>query len=318
VAQVQPLGQGLGALRVAGEALSSAILTDYHTHPERVPKELVGRPEAHQAHFLESMRAYAVRARELGIGELGFSEHIYRLSLAPGAVPWHAGRTGQGDIGGYVSAVEQVTAECARDGGPVIRLSMEVDIVPSTVSILQAALPLYPFDYLLGSVHEIPDLTSGAGAEDAYRAYYGAIRWACESRLFHSIAHPDRIHRKLDPVPPETLLPLMEETAQILAAAGVCVELSANGVRRGIVGIDPNREFVRICFEREVGITLGSDAHKLGDLGVGIAELRDLAWEAGYRAVATFERGRRIDRPLAPPAANAARASDAPAPPTRS
>ena len=247
------------------------------------------------------MRQYAARARELGIGELGFSEHIYRLTLAPGAVPWHAGRTGQGDIGGYVSAAEQVTTEYARAGGPAVRLSMEVDIVPSTVSILQAALPLYPFDYLLGSVHEIPDISAGVGAEDSYRAYYRAIRWACESGLFHSIAHPDRIHRKLDPIPSERLTPLMEEAAAAMSVKGVCVELSANGVRRGIVGIDPNRDFVRICFEKGVGITLGSDAHKLDDLGVGIAALRDLAWEVGYREVATFERGRRIDRPLAPP-----------------
>ena len=259
------------------------------------------RPEAHKEHFLGSMRPYAARARELGITELGLSEHIYRLTLAPGAVPWHAGRTGQGDIGGYASAVEQLTAECARDGGPTIRLSMEVDIVPSTVSILQAALSLYPFDYLLGSVHQIPDIADGVGSEDSYRAYYGAIRWACESGLFHSIAHPDRIHRKLEPIPPEKLFPLMEEAADTMAAKGVCAELSANGVRRGITGIDPNADFVRICFERGVGITLGSDAHKLDDLGVGIAELRDLAWEVGYREVATFERGKRIDRPLAPP-----------------
>ena len=299
MAQVQPLEQGLRALRVDP---SAGILTDYHTHPERVPKGLVGHPQRHKGHFVGSMRPYAQRARELGIGELGFSEHIYRLTLAPGAVPRHAGRTGQGDIGGYASAVEEVTAECAQQGGPVIRLSMEVDIVPSTVSILQAALPLYPFDYLLGSVHEIPDIADGVGAEESYRAYYAAIRWACESGLFHSIAHPDRIHRKLEPIPPEQLLPLMEETAKVMAAKRVCVELSANGVRRGIVGIDPNRDFVRICLEKGVGITLGSDAHKLEDLGVGIAELRDLAWEVGYREVATFERGRRIDRPLAPPA----------------
>jgi len=241
------------------------------------------------------------RARELGIGELGFSEHIYRLTLAPGAVPWEAERTGQGDIGGYVEAVEQVKAESAAEGAPVIRLSMEVDIVPSTVSILQEALRLYPFDYILGSVHQIPDVADGIGAEEAHRAYYGAIRWAVASGLFHSIAHPDRIHRKLDPISPRRLEGMMAETAAAMGAAGVCMELSANGVRRGLVGIDPNQEFVRLCFEHGVGITFGSDAHKLDDLGVGISELRDLAWETGYREVATFERGRRIDRPLLEP-----------------
>ena len=277
------------------------MLTDYHTHPERVPKGLVGHWKAHQEHFVGSMRTYVARARELGIGELGFSEHIYRLTLAPGAVPWEAERTGQGDIGGYVEAVEQVKAESAAEGAPVIRLSMEVDIVPSTVSILQEALRLYPFDYFLGSVHRIPDVADGIGAEEAHRAYYGAIRWAVASGLFHSIAHPDRIHRKLDPISPRRLEGMMAETAAAMGAAGVCMELSANGVRRGLVGIDPNQEFVRLCFEHGVGITFGSDAHKLDDLGVGISELRDLAWETGYREVATFERGRRIDRPLLEP-----------------
>jgi hypothetical protein len=50
-----------------------------------------------------------------------------------------------------------------------------------------------------------------------------------------------------------------------------------------------------------VPITLGSDAHALEEVGAGLAQARDLVWVAGYRHVATFERGRRIERPLAPP-----------------
>jgi histidinol-phosphatase (PHP family) len=281
------------------------ILTDYHTHPKRTP---AGLPAAqHEAHFVASIRPYAERAAQLGLAELGISEHIYRLSIAPGAVPWRAGGTARGDMSAYVAAVEsvrQVFREPDPDSGRpalAVRLSMEVDIVPATVSILQQALPLYPFDYLLGSVHEIPDLAAGAPAEDAYRAYYGAIRWAARSRLFHCIAHPDRVHRKLDAIPVGVLEGLMAETAATLAAEGVCFELSANGVRRSIVGSDPNRTFIRSCSEHDVGLTFGSDAHVLEDVGVGLRTLRDLAWEAGYRRVATFERGRRIDRPLPPP-----------------
>ena len=37
--------------------------------------------------------------------------------------------------------------------------------------------------------------------------------------------------------------------------------------------------------------------------GAGLPEARDLVWAAGYRHVATFERGRRTDRPLRPPSA---------------
>ncbi len=279
------------------------ILADYHTHPKRTPADL---PIAqHAAHYVASMRPYAARAAELGLAELGMSEHIYRLSLAPGAVPWRTDGTARGDMAAYVRAVEAVRAEFSQPapGRPAlaVRLSMEVDIVPATVSILQQALPLYPFDYLLGSVHEIPDIEAGARSQDSYRAYYGAIRWAAKSRLFHTIAHPDRIHRKLDAIPTGELEALMAETAATLAVEGVCIELSANGVRRGIVGTDPNRTFIQICFRHGVGITFGSDAHVLDDVAVGLDVLRDLAWEAGYRHIATFDHGRRIDRPLPPP-----------------
>jgi histidinol-phosphatase (PHP family) len=284
------------------------ILPDYHTHPARPPADL---PAAeHGAHYRNSMGRYAARAAALGIAELGFAEHVYYLTLAPGAVPWRP--AGRGDVGAYVDAALAVRAACARRdaacGGaaaPALRLGLEVDVVPSTVSILQAALPLYPFDYVLGSVHRIPDGAEGTTTEDAYRAYYAAVCWAAASGLFHAIAHPDRVHRKLPPVDARFLEEQMEETVDALARHGVAVEVSAVGVRGGHVGVDPHPAFVRLCQTRGVPITLGSDAHAVEEVGAGLPKVRDLVWAAGYRHVATFERGRRTDRPLLPPPAAA-------------
>jgi histidinol-phosphatase (PHP family) len=283
---------------------AGGILVDYHTHPMRTTEELPA--SAHQAHFRASMECYAARAAALGLAELGFSEHIYRLSIAPGVVPWK--QSLRGDIGAYVGATLEVKAAqaekiAAGEPAPAIRLAMEVDIVPSTVSILQAALPLYPFDYVLGSVHQVPDLPQGAGAEDMYAGYYAAMQWAAESGLFHTIAHPDRIHRKAGTVDARFLEDLMAETVRRLAANGVSVEMSGAGLRGGHAGIDPHATFVRLCREQRVTITLGSDAHQVEAVGAGLPELRELLWEAGYREIATFDRGRRIMRPLEAPAA---------------
>jgi histidinol-phosphatase (PHP family) len=282
------------------------ILVDYHTHPRRTPDDLP--VSAHAAHFRASMQTYAARAAALGLAELGFSEHIYRLSIAPGVVPWRNTSLPTGDMGSYVRAVEDVKAEQAgRTAGgaaaPVIRLSMEVDIVPSTVSILEAALPLYPFDYILGSVHTVPDLPEGAAAEDAYTGYYAAMQWAARSGLFHSIAHPDRIHRKLGHVDESFLKELMAETARTLASNSVSVEMSSNGVHGGLLGVDPHETFVRLCLDHGITATLGSDAHRIEVLGQGLPEVRDFIWRLGYREIATFDRGRRIMRPLQAPTA---------------
>ena len=272
------------------------ILVDYHTHPMRTTEQLP--VAAHREHFRASMASYAERAAELGLAELGFSEHIYRLSLAPGVVPWKQNL--KGDIGAYVEAVLDVRQAFP---SPVIRLSMEVDIVPSTVSILQAALPLYPFDYILGSVHQVPDLAEDASPLETYRGFYATIQWAARSGLFHSIAHPDRVHRRWTPIGDEALHQLMAETAAVLASHGVCVEASSNGVRSAASGLDPHPSFLRLCRQHGVAVTLGSDAHKLDVLGEGLPELRDMLWGAGYRELATYERGRRTMRPLPPPAA---------------
>jgi histidinol-phosphatase (PHP family) len=289
---------------VLGRRGMRGILPDYHTHPVRPPADL---PAAgHLAHYREWMGHYAERAAALGLAELGFAEHIYYLTLAPGAVPWRP--AGRGDIGAYVAAAQAVKEACARRSGagrgavPAIRLGLEVDIVPATVSILQAALPLYPFDYILGSVHRIPGVEESTTTEDAYRAYYAALRWAAGSGLFHAIAHPDRVHRRLPPADTRFLEEQMAETVDTLARHGLAAEVSAVGVRGGHAGIDPHPAFVRLCHARGVPITLGSDAHALEEVGTGLAQARDLVWAAGYRQVATFERGRRIDRPLEPPA----------------
>jgi histidinol-phosphatase (PHP family) len=289
------------------ETPTGGVLVDYHTHPMRTKEDLP--LSEHTAHFLASMRIYVARALELGLAELGFSEHIYRLSLAPGVVPRKMGKSPLGDVGSYVEAVERVRDEqgrAAAAGRPwvTVRLGMEVDIVPSTVSILQAAAPLFPFDYFLGSVHEVPDLGDDATPVERYRGFYAAIRWAANSGLFHSIAHPDRIHRKAASLVGAAFLEdEMEQTAAVLAARGVSAEMSGSGIRGGFVGLDPHAAFVRLCRRYGVAVTLGSDAHKVDVVGEGLDALRDLLWEAGYREIATYERGRRIMRPLLAPGA---------------
>jgi histidinol-phosphatase (PHP family) len=294
-----------------GFPAGNGILVDYHTHPMRTKEDLP--VSEHLGHFEASMQRYAARAVELGLSELGFSEHIYRLSLEPGVVPWKIGKSPLGDIESYVAAVERVRAQQAQAraaGKPAvaIRLAMEVDIVPATVSLLETALPRFPFDYFLGSVHEVPDVDKDAPAEERYRGFYAATRWAAQSGLFHSIAHPDRIHRKNAALVELAFLEdEMERTAEVLASHHVSVEMSGSGIRGKYAGIDPHTSFIRICRRSGVTVTLGSDAHQLEVLGEGLPELRDVLWEAGFREIATFEGGRRTMRPfLAPNAAGAA------------
>lgn len=287
----------------------AGVLVDYHTHPARVPEGLPAGE--HAAHFRASMAAYAARAAALGLAELGFSEHIYRLTIAPDVVPWKDGSTPRGEIAAYVRAALELAEAQERkrargEAAPVIRLAMEVDVVPSTAQLLEAVLARFPFDYILGAVHVVPDLPEGAGPEETYVAYYATLQWAARSGLFHSIAHPDRIHRRLAPVAPAFLEDLMAETARVLAASGTSIELSGSGIRGGFTGIDPHQTFVRLCHHHGVTVTLGSDAHRLEVVGEGLPAAGDLLRRAGYRELATYVRGRRLLHPL--PAPDAARA----------
>jgi len=124
------------------------VIVDYHMHLRTERGEI--------AHETGAVDPYVEAAREAGVDEIGFTEHVYyfRQTSSLWTVPYQTERCVY-DIERYVEAVVR-----ARDRGLPVKLGLEVDYVPGREEETRELLAPYPWDYLLGSVHFIDGLGS--------------------------------------------------------------------------------------------------------------------------------------------------------------
>jgi histidinol-phosphatase (PHP family) len=258
------------------------VIVDYHMHLRN------GREQI--AHDTSSVEAFVEAARRAGVDEIGFTEHVYyfRQTRTLWTVPYQAERCVY-DLESYVEAVMQ-----ARERGLPVKLGLEVDYVPGRENETRRLLEPYPWDYLLGSVHFVdglgidgePRLLDAVGVEEAWHRYFDALGAAARSRLFDSLAHPDLVKIFGERDDAFDYRPVVEAIAE----SGMAVEVSTAGLRKPVGELYPHPLFLGACREREVPVTLGSDAHSPDVVGRDFDRARELLRSAGYETVTVFER----------------------------
>ena len=209
------------------------------------------------------------------MAEIGFTDHVYRFTVARGWIDcdaWREEQTTQ-DLGRYVAAVGG-----ARDDGLPVRLGMEVDWVPGQADAIAAALAGHDWDYLLGSYHwigcrEIDHPTNSVWDEvepdTVWRTYVDEFCAAARSGLYDSMSHPDLAKVFGYRPGPEPLAEMYREMADAARDGGVCIEVSTAGLRKLVGEMYPAPALLARFAERDVPITLGADAH--APAGVGAA-----------------------------------------------
>jgi histidinol-phosphatase (PHP family) len=276
------------------------MLVDYHMHLRRPGRNGVEEID----HTAEAAERFVEKARERGIDEIGFTEHVYyfRQTRELWTLPFLLERC-KYDLDRYCDAV----LEAKRRGLPV-KLGLEVDYVPGRERETHDILESYPWDFLLGSVHSIEghfvdDPSSGIWAHlpvgEVWRRYFVALRGAARSGLFDVLSHPDLVkifgRRPAD----EQVHLHHEETADAIAAAGgIAVEVSTAGLRKPVGELYPDPGFLDACRRRGVPATTASDAHVPDDVGRDFDQAVELMRAHGYETVTVFERREPRQEPL--------------------
>ncbi len=266
------------------------MIVDYHMHLRNGNGQI--------AHQTSAVDPFVESAREAGVDEIGFTEHIYyfKQTRSLWTVPYHTERCLY-DIEAYVSAV--VTA---RGRGLPVKLGLEVDYVPGREDETRELLAPYPWDYLLGSLHYIgslgvddePRLVDAMGVEEAWRLYFATLAAAARSGLFDSLSHPDLVKifgaraASFDYGP----------VVAAIADSGVAVEVSTAGLHKPVHELYPHPEFLAACRARDVPVTLASDAHTPDVVGRDFDRALELLRSAGYDTVTVFEQRRARQEPL--------------------
>jgi histidinol-phosphatase (PHP family) len=146
----------------------------------------------------------------------------------------------------------------------------------------------------LGVDGEEPRLLDAVGVEEAWRLYFETLAAAARSGLFDSLSHPDLV--KIFGARTESFD--YGPVVDAIADSGVAVEVSTAGLRKPVGELYPHPQFLAACRERDVPVTLASDAHSPDVVGRDFDRALELLRAEGYDTVTVFEQRRGRQEPL--------------------
>jgi histidinol-phosphatase (PHP family) len=263
-------------------------MIDYHMHGN-----FCGHAEG-------ELEEYVLEALGKGFVEIGLSAHLPKV-VDPD--PYHAMLEDR--LPDYVALIEHLQMKYR--GSIIIKVGIEADYFPGFEDRTERLLSIYPFDYVLGSLHFLGDwhFSSKAGRDrydkedpdEAFPRYFELLGDMIRSELFDVLAHADALRRgAFEPGPDSTAE--YKKLAGLLAKYGMAIEVNTAGLRRGAGSIYPDRLLLRECANEGVPVTLGSDAHRPSEVGRDFRHAFRLLRETGIGDLAIFEGRKMIRRPI--------------------
>jgi len=261
------------------------MLCDYHVHS-------TCSGDGHVS--IEEMCARAV---ELGIGEIAFTEHFdgNPLDMSFGAFDYER----------YISEIE---AARAKHGDLRILTGIEFGephVYPAQVEAVRA----WNLDVVLAAVHWVGDTIVAvdqfhdAEHEALYDNYFSEVLKSVEAGGFDVLAHFDLVKRfGVRYAGPFDFGRFKERIAAILQAMigrGIALEVNTSGLRQPCGETFPGTDTLRLY--RDLGgemVTIGSDAHRLDQLGFGLREGMALIEQAGFNTITRIQARRPEAVPL--------------------
>ena len=274
------------------------MIVDYHMHL-RGPRVAGSEP---LLHTVAAVKGFVETAARRGVDEIGFTEHVYyfRQTRETWFLPYHLERCAY-DLDAYCDAV----LEAKRQGLPV-KLGLEVDYVGARQDRLGELIAPYPWDFLLGSAHEVgdqaideePGIWAELSVDEVWRGYFAEIQELAQSGHVDVMAHPDLAKIYGRRPAPEVVAELHEATAAAFAAGDVAAEISTAGLRKPVGELYPDESLLDAFHRHGVPITTASDAHLPELVGEDLGRAVGLARHAGYDTVSVFDGRVRRQEPL--------------------
>lgn len=247
-----------------------SIETDFHSHVVRSsPAQMVQR------------------AREMDLHVLGLSEHIFQMREARPLLPHMP------EEGPFLTFDEYIarSAEAAERSHMDVRVGLEVDFVPEKHAAITQALADHPWDFLIGSVHEVDGLLfewsrdyTRATGEALWLRYFELLRQAVASDAFSLVSHPVRM-RATNAFLPAHLDDELEQLAAEAARHDVALEVNGYDVLHYPSLV---KHLVRACALHHTPISVGSDAHDPTKIAQGHQLSAEILHEANIQRVRTW------------------------------
>lgn len=243
---------------------------------------------------------YARQALQLGLKEIGFTDH------AP--MPrddFDNWRMRADQLDEYIDQIRHVQKDVPQ---LVIKLGLEIDFLPGYKDWIHDLAHHCSWDYLIGSVHYVAEDWAIDNPQDIARwnqqdtsavwaAYFNRLTEAAAVPVFDIIGHAD-LPKKFGFRPPAQCAALYRPFLDHAKKHGKVIELNTAGLRKDCQEIYPGEEFLVLASEMGVPITFGSDAHAPEETGYGLIQALELARKAGYCQYCRFTQKKRVLTPL--------------------
>jgi histidinol-phosphatase (PHP family) len=246
-----------------------------------------------------------LRAIGLGLSEIAFTDHIPLYFLPPERRdPKLAMREEQLDD--YLAEVEALRREFR--GAIEVRLGLEADYAEGHEDELVRWLARADWDLVLGSVHWVggdwiddparsPGRFQREGVEPLYGEYYRLLAGAARTGLFDVLTHFD-LPKKHGHRPRAPLDDVEQQAIDAARRSGCAVEISSAGLRKPVAEAYPEARLLSRLVAAGVPVTFSSDAHAPAEVAWGYERTLALAKSAGAAQFVTFEKRRKLPRPL--------------------
>jgi len=261
-------------------------------------------------HATGTLREVLDAAIAAGFSTYGVSEHVPRMGeryLYENEIElgWTVEKI-VGDFERYGEAVFQLAVEYA-DRLTVLR-GFEIEVVPhnSYVELMTSYRKRFKFDYMVGSVHYIDDISidglpkdfervleTHGGLEPLTIRYYESVAEMVRALKPEVVGHLDLI-RKNGHLYGAVDTPAIRDAAQATLEAvrdhGGILDLNTAGWRKGLDSPYPAPWLVQRAHEMGVPFCFGDDSHGPDTVGAGIDDARRYLLENGVETVTVLAR----------------------------
>ncbi|MFX0076724.1 MAG: histidinol-phosphatase HisJ [Candidatus Hermodarchaeota archaeon] len=277
---------------------------DWHTH------------NSFCRHAIGSIEDYVEKAIEFDLNVIGISDHFpydYLVHEIPSLdqIPYETYAMTLNEVDRYVSGWDRLNDRY--QGKINIRYAFEVDYFKNQDQVLNRYFNKYKekLDYIYGSVHV---LFGKAGIfafddarflnkykeyevnDDVYLEFFSTLQDMVKSSTFDLdiVTHLD-LPKKFDKKVQNKKLVMNKviETLELIKKRNLTVEINTSGLRKETKEQYPSEEIIRIMYELDIPVLLGSDAHEPKDIAYKFKETIELLRKIGYSQLAHYKRRKR-------------------------
>jgi histidinol-phosphatase (PHP family) len=175
----------------------------------------------------------------------------------------------------YVNEILQLK-QTYRDKIEVL-LGVESDFFPEHADIYRSCFEPYPFDYIIGSVHNVDGVSifnkkrwNGLTEKEKIKTkenYYSLIEQSARSGMFQILGHIDAM-KGFYPAFSNIQTAAVEHTLKVIGENDIAIEINTSGKTKDVGGWYPSDDMLEMALHYGVHVTFGSDAHdphRVGD-----------------------------------------------------